>query len=191
MCLVKMSVKKSTKLSWLKIALMSTSICVITACSDSNSTSDSDNNDFVPVLDPNDSVPPASDQSIARTLLERRENGTLLMLIEQAELTTALEGDNNGEGWTLFAFSDNAFQNEEFMTFTDEQGSALVRGHLYSGRLFFSDIQPGVLPMSQGSVEVSENEDGTISIGGATVIARDREFSNGIIHFVDSVMDIF
>ena len=193
---------------WMQGALIASSICLVSACSDSDNGADNSvpNSDdagstitdggdvgevFVPVIDPNDVVPPPSDDTIAGTLLVRTDYQTLLMLIEQADLTDALNGDNSGNGWTLFAFTDAAFNDAGFATFTDEQNDALVRGHLHSGRLPFSSIQPGVLAMTQGSVEVTENADGTILIGGARVVARDRVFSNGIIHFVDAVLEIF
>ena len=191
---------------WMQGVIVASSICLISACSDSDSgsdeiapgssevdstTVDDGDEDFVPVVDPNDVVPAPSEDTIAQALLIRSDNQRLLTLIEQADLADALNGDNSGIGWTLFAFTDDAYANAGFATVTDEQSDALVRGHLHSGRLPFSDIQPGVLPMTQGSVEVTENADGTISIGGATVVARDREFSNGIIHFVDSVLEVF
>ena len=194
---------------WMQGTLIACSICLLSACSgsdngtndvvtDSSETSSSTTDDgadigddFVPVVDPNDVVPPPSEDTIAGTLLVRSDYSTLLMLIEEADLADALNGDNSGNGWTLFAFTDIAYANAGLLSLTDEQNDALVRGHLHPGRLPFSDIQPGVLTMTQGSVEVTQNADGTILIGGATVVARDRVFSNGIIHFVDSVLEIF
>ena len=191
---------------WMQGMSIALSICLLSACSDSDngsndvvpnsneagsSTADNSADDFVPVVNPNDVVPAPSEDTIAEALLVRSDYSLLLMFIEQADLADALNEDNSGNGFTLFAFTDEAYANAGFMTVTDEQNDALVRGHLHLGRLPFSDIQPGVLAMIQGSVEVTENADGTILIGGATVVARDRVFSNGIIHFVDSVLEIF
>ena len=170
------------------------SVFVISGCSDSGSNNDSQfpaDNDFEVVTDPNDVVPDPSPLTISRTLLDRSDQSVLLTLLENADLADELDGDNDGEGWTLFAFSDVAYGNENFQSVTDEQSDSLIRRHVYQGRLRFEDIRPGILAMLQGSVEVVQNEDGTLSIGGATVIARDREFSNGIIHFIDSVLDPF
>ena len=147
--------------------------------------------EFAPVVDPNEEIPDPSPDSISDTLLLRSENSVLLMLIENANLAEELGGDNDGDGWTLFAFSDVAYDNENIQTVTDEQSASLVRGHLYEGRLRYEDMRPGLLQMLEGSVEVMQNDDGTLSVGGASVVARDREFSNGIIHFVDSVLDPF
>jgi uncharacterized surface protein with fasciclin (FAS1) repeats len=143
------------------------------------------------VNDPGDNVPAPVDETIARALLEFPDYQILLTLIEQVDLTLALDGDNDGQGWTLFAFSDIAYENENLMTVTDELTEALVKRHIFSGRLMFSDIIPGMLGMTQGIVDVVQNDDGSITIGGARVVARDRVFSNGIIHFVDSVLDEF
>ena len=101
------------------------------------------------------------------------------------------DSNNGGNGWTLFAFSDNASGADEVFGLTGDEANALVGGHLFSGRLLLEDIQPGGLTMTRGSVNVTVNDDGTIRVGGARIVARDREFSNGVIHFVDSVLETF
>ena len=195
-------------------SVVSASLIVLSGCSDSDDdadTIDADGNavstdgpaetvsiddpveevDFMPVADPNDNVPPPTDESIADSLLVRSDYGQLLNFIEIADLTEALQGDNSGLGWTLFAPSDRAFEDADFPIVTDEQINFVARNHLFSGMLMFEELNPGLLTMVEGSVEIEENEDGTITVGGATVVARDRVVGNGIIHFVDAVLEPF
>ncbi|MFK7996260.1 MAG: fasciclin domain-containing protein [Granulosicoccus sp.] len=143
---------------------------------------------FVPFVDPNDVVPPPSPDNMSVFLRENMDYGTLLRLIEDADLADALQGDNAGVGWTLFAATDGAFGDEEFELMSAEQKIDLVKLHLYSGRLAFSDLMPGMLPMTMGSIAIQQNDDGTLSVGGARVVARDRVVSNGVIHFVNLVL---
>ena len=200
------------KRKWILGLLVAASISTITACSDSdssaaidgdnvnidddaitddNANTDDGNNNFVPVVDPNDVVPEPSEESIINSLLDNVDFGTLLGLVLQADLADTLDNNNGGNGWTLFAFSDNASGADEVFGLTGDEANALVGGHLFSGRLLLEDIQPGGLTMTRGSVNVTVNDDGTISVGGARIVARDREFSNGVIHFVDSVLETF
>jgi len=139
-----------------------------------------------PIADPNDVVPPPSTDSMADFLLLNDDYGTLLRLIEDADLTQALQGDNSGMGWTLFAPPDSAFVNDEFESMTPGQRVSFIKLHLYSGTLPYFELMPGALPMTEGSVEVVIDQDGKVSVGGSTIVARDRGVSNGIIHFVSS-----
>lgn len=150
----------------------------LSACSGSDS-----NTPFVPAVDPNDVVPAASSESLSDFLIQNMEYGTVIRLIEEADLAAELQGDNMGMGWTLFAPRD-----DEFESMTAEQNVSLIKLHLYSGTLQYADLVPGPLAMTEGSVEVVQSADGTLSVGGATIVARDRVVANGVIHFVDSVL---
>lgn len=164
--------------------LLAASVLGVSACSDSGGSGT-----VIPTVDPNDAIPPASEDSIADSLLNRPDYATLLRLIEESDLTEALQGDNSGAGWTLFAPPDTAFENAALESLTAEQSSALVRNHLYSGQLSVSDIMPGELQMTLGSVEVVQNQDGSVTVGGAIIVAGDRVMSNGVIHFVNAILE--
>jgi len=156
-------------------------VCGLSACSEG-----ADLASVVPVVDPNDAVPPPSQDSMADFLIQNMDYGTLVTLLENAELDALLrEDDNMGMGWTLFAPSDNAFANEQFESLAPAQQLALIRSNLYSGRLEYSELTPGTLTMYEGSVEVQLTQDGIPRVGGATIVARDRSVANGIIHFVN------
>ena len=172
--------------------LLATSVLGISACSDSDdpgTAADTATAPLGPTVNPNDAVPAPSPDSIADSLLMRMDFQTLLRLVEESDLVEALQGDNSGMGWTLFAPSDIAFENAGIDDFTPEQLDALVRNHLHSGQLSTAELMAGELQMTVGSVEVVRNQDGSITVGGATIIAGDRVQSNGVFHFVNSVLE--
>ena len=125
---------------------------------------------------------------MADFLRENMDYGTVLRLIEDADLVNDLQGDNMGMGWTLFAPSDERFVNEAFETMTQEQKVTLIKLHLYSGTLEYSELIPGPLNMIEGSVDVVSNQNGMPTVGGSTIVARDRVVANGVIHFVNAVL---
>lgn len=174
--------------------LLATSVLGISACSSGGDSggaapsADPNDNDIV-VVDPNEAVPEASEDSIADGLLRRTDYQTLLRFIQENDLTEALQGDNNGVGWTLFAPDDSALESAGQDSLSAEQSGALVGLHLHSGQLNVADLIPGELQMTQGSVEVVQNPDGSVTVGGATIVAGDRVMSNGVIHFVGSVLE--
>ncbi len=165
------------------LAVLIGPLCLVSACSSDSS----DGNVMTPEVDPNTEVPDPISDSIADTLRENMDYGTLLNLIEDADLAEALQDDNAGLGWTLFAPSDESF-NDVLESLSSEQTKSLVRNHLYSGRIASNELVPGTLVMTEGTVAVVANGDGTVTVGGARIVARDRIFSNGIIHFVDAVL---
>lgn len=141
----------------------------------------------VRITDPNENIPPPTTTDISTLLLEQSDYSTLLLLIEQAGMTELLQQDNDGKGWTLFAPSDDAFSRGELDVFAlDEAGAQrLVQRHLYSGRLMTADMVEGELAMFEGSVDVVRDPETGLSVGGATIIGRDRQVGNGIMHYVD------
>jgi len=163
--------------------LLAMSLFSIAACSDNDNTANS-----VSVVDPNDAIPEASLDSIADNLLNRTDYQTLLRLIELSDLTEPLQGDNNGSFWTLFAPSDAAFEAADLQSLSAEQSAELVGNHLHSGQLSVSELMPGSLQMTVGSVEVVMGDNGSITVGGSTIVAGDRVMSNGVIHFVSTVL---
>ena len=170
--------------------LLAASVLGISACSDSdNSSTDLSTVNPNDAVNPNENIPPPTDDTIADNLLRRTDYQTLLRLIEESDLVDALRADNNGMGWTLFAPSDTAFENEAFESLTAEQSDFLVRNHLHSGQLSTSELMAGELQMTAGSVEIVRNPDGGITVGGATIVAGDRVMNNGVIHFVGSVLE--
>lgn len=141
----------------------------------------------VRITDPNENIPPPNTSDIASLLLEQSDYSTLLLLIEQAGMTELLQQDNGSLGWTLFAPSDEAFERGELDVFELDMAGAtrLVQRHLYSGRLTTAEMVEGELAMSGGSVDIVRDAETGLSVGGATIVGRDRQVGNGIIHYVD------
>jgi len=138
-------------------------------------------------VDPNTNIPPATTEDISTTLLRRSDYSTLLLLIEQAGLTEQLQEDNDGLGWTLFAPSDLAFDGVDLSAVDSVEAARLVELHLFPGTLSTEELPDGILQMSQGTVVVSR-ADGILTVGGATVVGRDRVVGNGVIHFVSALL---
>jgi len=138
-------------------------------------------------VDPNTNIPPATTEDISTTLLRRSDYSTLLLLIEQAGLAEQLQEDNNGLGWTLFAPSDMAFDGVDLSAVESVEAARLVELHLLPQSLSTEELPDGILQMKQGSVVVSRTG-GVLTVGGATVVGRDRVVGNGVIHFVGSLL---
>ena len=201
------SLSNNSTRRFVSIALVSASLLVLSGCSGSDNDdddssvmqdgsgelptdADTDNEidpDFADV-DPSNNIPDPNAESILERLNGDTDYSQFLTAIVNADLAEALQNDNSGMGWTLFAPSDTAFANANFASVTDEQNSFLVRSHLHSGIVKFDDL-PGMLEMVDGVVVIEENADGSKTVGGALIVAPDREFSNGVIHFVNAVVE--
>lgn len=138
-------------------------------------------------VDPNDAVPPPTTDSISVTLLERSDYSILLDLIERAGLAELLIENNDGAGWTLFAPSDSAFErgSEDVFELDSVGASDLINLHLYSGTVTSAELPDGPLEMVEGTVQIERTAAG-VTVGGATIVGRDRIVGNGIIHFVSA-----
>lgn len=164
-------------------------LCVsLTACSDSNDGLAGESQ--VPSFDPNDVIPPPSVDSVAVWLLEDPSYSIFLRLIEEADLVGALTEDNDGNQWTVFAPADSAFANSniDLDSLTDTERLALPKLHVFSGLLESTDLVAGELSMVEGSVTIDINSDGKLTVGGSSIVARDRRVANGIIHVINPVI---
>lgn len=126
-----------------------------------------------------------------------RVNGftTLVELVETAGLTETLQGDNEGNNWTVFAPTNEAFAQLASVP----EGEALQQVLLYhvvSGEVFAMDLSDGQV------VTTAAEEDFTVTVGATTgdvlitdgtgaivnVTATDVEATNGVIHVLDGVL---
>ncbi|ASJ76591.1 fasciclin domain-containing protein [Granulosicoccus antarcticus] len=141
----------------------------------------------VRVTDPNENIPAPTTDDISTFLLRQTNYSIMLNLIEQAGMTELLQEDNGGLGWTLFIAPNASFeQGEEDVFELDMNGAMeLVQRHLYPGTLTTEQMQEGDLVMSSGSVSIVRDATTGLSVGGATIVGRDRVVGNGIIQFID------
>ena len=110
-----------------------------------------------------------------------------------ADLVATLQGDGP---FTVFAPTDDAFAEAgiDLSTFdTDEENETLVdilTYHVYSGSVASADVTDGMaVTMFNGDRTTFTVTNDTVMIGDANVTTADVTASNGIIHFIDKVLD--
>jgi len=128
----------------------------LVACSSGGGPADSPNSNPAvdPNFDPNDVVPPPSEDLAFLWLFEAMDFSIFLTLLQEADLQGALFDEQSQ--WTVFAIPDR--------------------------------LQAGELAMVEGSVEVVVGADGKVTLGGSTIVARDRIVANGVIHLINAPM---
>lgn len=97
--------------------------------------------------------------------------------------------------FTLFAPSDLAFEKQgntfmdDLLTSTNKlKLTDLLNNHIVDGRIAFLDLRDGdKLKTVNGKELVVEVKNGSVSIDGNAIIARQQRVSNGVIHETDSV----
>lgn len=119
--------------------------------------------------------------------------GTLVDLVDQAGLVPTLRSDNGGDGFTVFAPTDDAFGELDAVP----SGQALVdvlTYHVVPGTVGSGELSDGL--------EVTTVEGGTftVSISGSdvtltdeqgntvNVVATDVSAENGVVHVIDGVI---
>ncbi len=117
---------------------------------------------------------------------------TLLEAINTAGLDATLAGDNAGAGYTLFAPTNAAFEalGVDLSTLTTAELSDILLFHVVGNRVPASAITSLTsAPTLQGTdVGVSVTGDVVTLDGTAEVLVPDFEVENGIIHFIDAVL---
>lgn len=148
-------------------------------------------------------IPPSMEETDAPTLniIETAQaNGgftTLLAALDVANLTSALEAD--GE-FTVFAPTDAAFEmvGEKLLNAILEDADALtaiLQQHVVGASvdsltaLTLNGSQAVTLGNAEIDVLIETREDARVlTFGGATVIQKDIQTTNGIIHVIDAVV---
>lgn len=98
--------------------------------------------------------------------------------------------------YTFFAPTDLAFDKLEkgFMENLLEPNNRarladLIKNHVISGKIDFKDLKDGDKLVTVNNNELSvQIKEGVVSIGNATVQAREAKISNGVIHITDTVL---
>ncbi|MFN2371445.1 MAG: fasciclin domain-containing protein [Candidatus Krumholzibacteriia bacterium] len=117
---------------------------------------------------------------------------TLVAAIEAAGLTETLQGEGP---FTVFAPTDEAFAKLPAGTLENllkpenkDKLTGLLRCHVLPGRIAAADVKT-MKATSLGGEDLNlEVKDGTVMVGGATVVKADVPASNGVIHVVDAVV---
>lgn len=69
-----------------------------------------------------------------------------------------------------------------------EQLSAILTYHVVPSKVMAADVSSGDVPTLNGTELTIDVADGTVTVGGAEVIATDVKASNGVIHVVNRVI---
>jgi uncharacterized surface protein with fasciclin (FAS1) repeats len=117
---------------------------------------------------------------------------TLVAAIEAAGLAGTLQGEGP---FTVFAPTDEAFAKLPAGTLENllkpenkDKLAGLLRCHVLPGRIAAADVRT-MKATSLGGEDLNlEVKDGTVTVGGATVVKADVPASNGVIHVVDAVV---
>lgn len=128
---------------------------------------------------------------IVETAVAAGDFTILVELIQAAELVDVLEGEGP---FTVFAPTDEAFAAvpAEILTALAEDPEMLrsvLLYHVVSGRLVAALISDGKeVETAQGESVRFSFADGVKKVNEATIVVRDIQASNGVIHAIDSVI---
>ena len=147
--------------------------------------------DTTPTADTNQTV---TNPTIADLAVDTPELSTLLEAVIAANLGVVL--DTEGP-FTVFAPNNTAFSAVPEETLSNllqpenvESLQALLGLHVVSGTALSSDLSDGmtVTTLTGDELTVSITDDGTVTVGGATVITADIQAANGVVHIIDTVI---
>ena len=133
-------------------------------------------------------------QSIVDIALATPDLSTLTGAVEAAGLIGTLSAEGP---FTVLAPNDSAFAavpEETLTALTDpaniEDLQAVLGLHVISGITTSADLEDGmtVTTLAGEELTVSIEADGSVTIGGATVISADVMADNGVVHIIDTVI---
>lgn len=117
---------------------------------------------------------------------------TLLAALEAAGLVETLQGEGP---LTVFAPTDAAFEalpegTVPSLLENQEQLRDVLTYHVVPGRVTAEQVVEldSATTVNGQSLNIQVSEDGTVRVGGATVVQTDVMASNGIIHVIDGVL---
>ncbi len=117
---------------------------------------------------------------------------TLVGAVVRADLATTLAGDNSGNGFTVFAPTNRAFEalGVDVTTLDVSRLSGILLRHVASGKVPDTQVvQLTQVPtLSGASLPVAASASGVTLDNKARVIQTNLRTSNGIIHIIDAVL---
>jgi len=133
-----------------------------------------------------------TEKSIVDIALADSQFSMLVMLLQKADLVSALQGDGP---FTVFAPTNDAFVALlEALNITPEQLMAqpdlakVLLYHVVSGKVMSTDLSDGLsAPTLNGETITFDLKDG-VKANASTVIAADISASNGVIHVIDAIL---
>ena len=161
-----------------KISLISALFIFITSCSDDEAGQIIDNT-------------PTTFEIIANS----PNHNTLEELLINSELRDVIDSGI----FTVFAPTDEAFNAVDLSSLTDEQATQILLNHVLTGKAESSDFGNGyertnateTFTGNTNSLNIYINVDGGLTLNGvSSVINSNNDASNGVVHFVDTVIPI-
>ena len=140
-----------------------------------------------------DTVIMPNDKDLVATAVGAGQFKTLAMLLERANLVSALQGTGP---FTVFAPTDEAFGKLPKETLENllqpensEKLAAILKYHVVQGAVYADAAAKGATVSSlQGNSITTKSQGGKVMIENAAVVAADIEASNGVIHVIDTVL---
>ncbi|MDX1747322.1 MAG: fasciclin domain-containing protein, partial [Halobacteriales archaeon] len=118
---------------------------------------------------------------------------TLVSLVEQQDLTSTLRGENAGDGYTVFAPTNDAFEALSTVPSGEDLTNTLLY-HVVPTTVASSDLSDGqAVSTAYAGHDFTVNIDGSVTItdesgNTATVTVTDVAAANGLIHVIDAVL---
>lgn len=159
---------------------------------------DSSDADTLPANEPIAETPAPQAEPAGPTIVdlavETESLSTLVTAVSEAGLVDVLASDGP---FTVLAPQDSAFAALPEGTLDAllesenlEQLQAVLGNHVIAGAAVSTDLADGmtVTTLTGEELLVEVGDDGSITIGGATVVTADIEASNGVVHIIDTVI---
>lgn len=135
----------------------------------------------------------AGEPSLVEIVVSTDALSTLETAVKEAELVDALSGDGP---FTVFAPTNDAFDALPEGTVAGlledanmDKLKGILTYHVVPGMLLASDLHDGqVLETLSGQPLRVTIQNGTVMVGGATVVTPNVDASNGVAHVIDGVL---
>jgi transforming growth factor-beta-induced protein len=119
--------------------------------------------------------------------------GTLVGAVQTAGLEATLRTDNGGDGFTVFAPTDAAFDALDAIPADPADLAQVLLYHVVGGTVLEADLSDDqVVTTLQGGTFTVRFTDGGVQLEGANntvgILVTDVAASNGVIHVIDAVL---
>ena len=127
--------------------------------------------------------------SITALALANDDFSTLVSLLVDADLAKTLAKDSeDGEGYTVFAPTNDAFEKLGDVDLTEEQIKEVLLYHVVAGTVTSDMLSDGQVTTLNGQDLVIDTSAGVTINEDVSVTAADNLASNGVVHVIDTVL---
>ena len=128
--------------------------------------------------------------SITALALSIDDFSTLVHLLVDADLASTLAKDSeDGEGYTVFAPTNDAFEKLGDVDLTEDQLTQVLLYHVVPGTVTSDMLEDGQVVTTLNGQTLTIGTDGGVTINGdVNVEGADNLASNGVVHIIDTVL---